>query len=81
MSCRLISERDKVATLVYFTGIQTVTHHIAGRTVPPSSQPFKEAEMFILRIADGKIVESWATRDRLSLLEQLGAVAIPRKPS
>ena len=73
----LIGEGDRVAALVTFTGTHTGTHHVAGRTVPPSNKPLCVAEMFVFRIADGKIVESWATWDRLSLLEQLGATAIP----
>jgi hypothetical protein len=33
--------------------------------------------MFVFRIADGKIVESRATWDRLSFLEQIGVVMKP----
>jgi predicted ester cyclase len=31
--------------------------------------------MFIFRIEGGKVVELWATYDRLSVLEQLGAAS------
>jgi len=74
----LIAEGDKVAAFVTFTGTHTGTHHVAGRTAPPSNRPLNEAEMFLFRIAGGKIVESWATWDRLGVLEQLG---VPMKPS
>jgi predicted ester cyclase len=73
---QLIGEGDKVAALVSFTGTQTGTHHIAGRSFPPSNRTFNVAEMFVFRIADGKITESWAVWDRLSLLEQLGGSAV-----
>jgi predicted ester cyclase len=72
---QLIGEGDRVAALVTFTGTHTGTHRVAGRTAPPSNNAFREAEMFVFRIADGKIVESWAAWDRLSFLEQIGAVA------
>jgi len=45
--------------------------------LPPSHKPMRVAETVIFRIADGKIVESWATWDRLSLLQQLGAAPAP----
>ena len=74
---QLIGEGDRIAALVSFTGTQTGTHHVAGRSLPPSNRTFSVAEMFVFRIADGKIVESWAVWDPLSLLEQLGGIAIP----
>ena len=74
---QLIGEGDRVAALVNFTGTQTGAHYVAGRSLPPSNRTFNVAEMFVFRIADGKIVESWATWDRLSLLEQLGGIATP----
>ena len=74
---QLIGEGDRIAALVSFTGTQTGTHHVAGRSLPPSSRTFSVTEMFIFRIAEGKIVESWAVWDRLSLLEQLGGSDAP----
>jgi predicted ester cyclase len=47
---------------------------IMGRTLPPSNAKIDEAEILIFRIANGKIVESWATWDRHSVLQQLGAL-------
>ena len=38
---------------------------------------WSDRKMFVFRIADGKIVESWATWDRLGLLERLGGIAKP----
>ena len=71
----LIAEGDRVVTLLRFTGTQTGTFQdIAGRTLPPSNAKLDESEILIFRIADGKIVESWATWDRLSVLRQLGAI-------
>jgi predicted ester cyclase len=69
----LIAEGDRVVTLLRFTGTQTGTFEVAGRTLPPSNAKIDEPEILIFRIANGKIVESWATWDRLSVLHQLGA--------
>ena len=60
-----------------FTGTQTGTFEVASRTLPPSNEKLDEAEILIMRIANGKIVESWATWDRLSVLEQLGGITKP----
>jgi C-1 hydroxylase len=73
----MIAEGDRVVTLLRFTGTQTGTFVIASRTLEPTNRKIDEAEILIFRIAQGKIVESWATWDRLSVLEQLGA-APPR---
>jgi predicted ester cyclase len=70
----LIAEGDRVVTLLRFTGTQTGTFEIVGKTLPPSNAKVDEAEILIFRIAEGKIVESWATWDRLSVLRQLGAI-------
>jgi predicted ester cyclase len=51
---------------------------VASRTLPPSNKRVDEAEIIITRVADGKIVESWSTWDRLSVLGQLGAIPIAR---
>ena len=70
----MIAEGDRVVTLLRFTGTQTGTFEVAGRTLPPSNANLNESEILIFRIANGKIVESWATWDRLSVLRQLGAI-------
>jgi predicted ester cyclase len=76
----MVAEGDMVVTRLHFTGTHTSAGlKIAGRTATPQNKTFEEAEMVMTRIKDGKIVESWATWDRLSFLEQLGA--IPRATS
>jgi predicted ester cyclase len=73
----MIAEGDRVVTLLRFTGTQTGRFEIASRMLEPTNRRIDESEILIFRIAQGKIVESWATWDRLSVLEQLGA-APPR---
>lgn len=71
---QVIGEGDLVVLHARFTGTQTGTFAFAGRSLPPSGRKMDIPETFIARIADGKIVETWATWDRLTLLEQLGAL-------
>jgi predicted ester cyclase len=71
----MIAEEDRVVTLLRFTGTHTGTpFEVASHTVQPSGRRIDEAEILIMRVANGKVVESWATWDRLSLLQQLGAI-------
>src|SRR6202035_438951 len=60
-----------------YTRSHTGTFTVAGRTLTPSNRTIDETETIMSRVANGKIVESWATWDRLSLLERLGAIAKP----
>ena len=73
----MIAESDRVVTLLRFTGTQTGMFEVAGRTLPPSNAKIDEAEILIMRVVGGKIVESWATWDRLSVSEKLGAIPKP----
>lgn len=76
----MMAEGDRVVTLLRFTGTQTGTFEIASRILEPNNRKIDDAEILIFRIAQGKIVESWATWDRLSVLEQLGAAPPRAKP-
>jgi predicted ester cyclase len=40
--------------------------------IPPTGKKVKFSEIGILRIADGKVVESWYDVDMLGLMGQLG---------
>jgi predicted ester cyclase len=73
----LIGEGDRVVARVRFSGTHTGTFQVASRTLPPSNRRVDEAEIIITRVEGGKIVESWSTWDRLSLLDQLGAIPKP----
>ena len=71
----MIGEGDRVAVSVRFTGTHTGVFEIEGKTLAPTNSKIDEAEMFIYRIADGKIVSSRAVWNRLGVLQQLGAAA------
>lgn len=71
----MVAEGDMVVTRLRFTGTHTsASLQIAGRTAAPQNKTFEEAEMVMTRLKNGKVVEAWATWDRLSFLEQLGAI-------
>jgi predicted ester cyclase len=64
----LMAEGDKVAARFTETG----THKGEFMNIPPTGKQVKFGEMGILRIAGGKVVESWYEVDMLGLMKQLG---------
>jgi steroid delta-isomerase-like uncharacterized protein len=64
----MIADGDKVVSR--YTGIATDTRGYMG--MPPTGKVIRNAAIQIFRFADGKIVESWAVRDDLGILRQLG---------
>ena len=64
----MIADGDRVVTR--YTGVATDTHGYMGR--PPTGKVIRTPAIQIFRFADGKIVESWAARDDLGTLRQLG---------
>lgn len=66
----LIGEGDKVAARLSATA--TNTGPFAGQ--PATGKEVQIDSIRIYRIADNKIVETWAMQDRLGLMEQLGFV-------
>ena len=74
----LIAEDDLVTARVTMIGTHTGILSFASRTLPPTGKLSRTAEIFIFRIAGDKVIEFWATWDRLSALEQLGAAPAGR---
>jgi predicted ester cyclase len=66
----LIAEGDKVASRDTNSG----THRGAFMGVAATGKAVTYNETFIARFAAGRIVESWAIVDALSLMRQLGLV-------
>jgi len=64
----LIAEGDKVVARVTMTG--THTGNFWG--IPPTSKQVHLTAIYIVRIADGKIVEHWGEEDGMVVLKQLG---------
>ena len=67
----LIAEGDKVAARITMSG----THTGSFMGIPPTGKFISFTGMYIVRIADGKVVEHWGEEDSVSLLQQLGALS------
>ena len=65
---QMAAEDDRVAARF----IETGTHEGELFGMPPTGKKVKFSEIGILRIADGKIVESWYDVDMLGMMGQLG---------
>jgi steroid delta-isomerase-like uncharacterized protein len=71
----VIAERDTVFTRNTVTG----THRGEYMGLPPTGKSVTYDEMFVFRVAGGRIAETWGIVDVLSQLRQLGAVSAPRR--
>ncbi len=68
----LIAEGDKVVARLTARG----THQGPFRGIPATGRVIEWTGIRIFRIAEGKIAEHWANWDDLSLVQQLGGVAL-----
>lgn len=66
----LVAEGDKVVVRTTHTG----THQGSFFGLGPTGKHIANTSMHIFRFADGQLVEAWANRDDLGLLQQLGAI-------
>jgi ketosteroid isomerase-like protein len=62
-----IGENDRVAVKATMTG-----RHVGEFQGIPPAEPFRQRQIHLFRLRDGKIVEHLAQRDDLGLLLQLG---------
>lgn len=69
----IVAEDDRVAARFRQGG----THQGDLMGIPPTGKKVEWTEMGILRVADGKVVESWYDVDMLGLMQQLGVGAQP----
>lgn len=65
----IIAEGDKVV----YRGTASGTHNGTFLGIPATGRSFSAAEVHIVRVVDGKIVERWGLFDMASMLQQLGA--------
>ena len=66
----LIADEERVAARVTFGG----THRGVFRGFSPTNKSFVQSQMHMVRLVKGKVVEHWAVRDDLGLMQQLGIV-------
>ena len=69
----LIAENDKVVARFTETG----THQGEFMGIAPTGRRMSVTEIGILRLVDGKVVESWYEVDMLGLMQQLGVFPPP----
>jgi steroid delta-isomerase-like uncharacterized protein len=69
----LVGEGDKVVWRITASG----THNGPFQGVPATGKSVKFGAHYTFRLENGKIVERWSTLDRLTVLVQIGAVALP----
>jgi steroid delta-isomerase-like uncharacterized protein len=71
----MVVEGDKVVKRYTMTG----THKGEFMGIPATNKKITLWGIEIDRIAGGKIVESWARYDTLGMMQQLGAIPMPKK--
>jgi len=67
-----IAEGDKVVVRTTIAG----THLGDGIGVPVTGRRIRIAGIFIIRVANGKLIEAWNSWDQLGMLRQIGAVPL-----
>lgn len=68
----MIGEGDKVAVRVTLRG----THRGPFMGLPPTGAAVTSTETIVFRVVAGKVVETWANRDDLGMMKQLGALPV-----
>jgi steroid delta-isomerase-like uncharacterized protein len=66
----LVAEGDKVVVRLTHSG----THQGPFLGLAPTGKHISQTSIHIFRFADGQLVETWANRDDLGLMRQLGAI-------
>lgn len=66
----VLADGDKVVMRNTFSG----THRGPFMGIAPTGRHVSQEQIHIVRVASGQVVEHWAVRDDLSLLQQLGVV-------
>lgn len=66
----IIAEGDRVMTRTKITGI----HNGQFMGIHPTGRRISVAEVAVVRIKDGKLIEEWGFPDMLDLMRQFGAV-------
>lgn len=73
----VIEEMVAIGDMVVVRWTMNGTHQGDLQGIPPSGVEVSMDGISILRFEDGLIVEEWVEYDRLSLFQQIGAIATP----
>ena len=71
----MVAEGDEVVVRVINTGTHTATFY----GIPATGKKVA-IEAMLVRVKDGKVVESWAITDTFGTMMQLGVTQMPRAP-
>lgn len=73
-----IAEADQVLSRCTCSGthLGSFVHPMIG-TLPPTGKRFAVQQMHLMRLRDSRIVEHWAVRDDLGMVQQLGLTFSP----
>ena len=71
----LVAEGDRVAVRWTFRG----THRGDFMGVAPTSNQVEMGAMDLVRVAGGKIAETWSNVDMMTMMRQLGAIPTPAR--
>ena len=73
-----IAEADQVLSRCTCSGthLGSFVHPMIG-TLPPTGKRFAVQQMHLMRLCDSRIVEHWAVRDDLGMVQQLGLTFSP----
>ncbi len=70
----VVAEGDKVVCRVTVTGTHDGPLDFVKTALPATGKKFRATHIHVFRIANEQIVERWAERDDLGMLQQLGVM-------
>ena len=71
----LVAEGDRVAVRWTFRG----THRGVFMGIAPTGKEVEMGAMDLVRVAGGKIAETWSNVDMMAMMRQLGAIPAPER--
>ncbi|HEY7122375.1 MAG TPA: ester cyclase [Ktedonobacterales bacterium] len=66
----MIAEGDQVVSRTTLSG----THQGTFMGIPPTGKRFRQQQIHVVRVSDGKAAEHWAVRDDVGMMQQLGVM-------
>jgi steroid delta-isomerase-like uncharacterized protein len=73
----MVAEGDRVVCRLTVTGTHDGPLEFTRMPLPPTGKPFRTGHIHVFRVDAGQIVERWAERDDIGMLQQLGLFPAP----